>query len=317
MKIPVIDEKHFLENINNQKNPHHAGYLAFYSSWFGGILRNPAMMMLPIDDHMVHRGDGIFEAMKSVGRSVYLLDEHLARLVSSAEKIFLKLPFSVAEIKEIILETLRAANASDTIIRMYVSRGPGGFSVNPYDSIASQLYIVITRLDEPSAEKYTQGVIVGKSAVISKFAWMPQVKSCNYLPNVLMKKEAVDRDLDFVVGVDEEGCVTEGATENIMIVNQQGVIVHPLLEHILKGTTMVRACELARENGLATEVKPISLEDLLSAREVMITGTSLNVLPVVKFEDQLIGDGRPGPVAKKLQALLLEDIKLGKKGTPF
>ncbi len=76
-------------------------------------------------------------------------------------------------------------------------------------------------------------------------------------------------------------------------------------------------CELAKENGIDTEVRSISVEDLQSAREVIITGTSLNVLPVVKFEDYKIGDGKPGPVAKKLNELILNDIEGGTRSTPF
>lgn len=317
MAIPVIDEKQIFEKLKSQKNPFFEEYYAFYSSWFGGIVKDPRLMLLPIDDHMVHRGDGVFEAMKAVGRSVYLMDEHLQRLFKSAEKIAIKSPFNIEEMKEIILETLRAANQDEAIIRVFLSRGPGNFSVNPYDSVGPQLYVVITQLKPPSPEKYTTGVVISKSDVSAKSSWMAQVKSCNYLPNVLMKKEAVDRHLDFVIGTDTDGNITESATENIMIVDQDGAIVHPILDNILKGTTMMRVCELARENGIATKVKSISIEDLKSAREVMITGTSLNILPVVKFEGYKIGTGKPGPVVKKLNELMINDIQKNAKRTSY
>ena len=132
-----------------------------------------------------------------------------------------------------------------------------------------------------------------------------------------MKKEAIDRQLDFVISTDIHGHIAESATENIMIVDQNGLIVHPKLDYILMGTTMVRACELARENGFTTEVRSISVQDLLSAREVMITGTSLNILPVVQFENHQIGDGKPGTIARKLNKLMLNDIENGTRGTTF
>lgn len=317
MAIPVINEKQVFEQIMSQENPFFNEYYAFYSSWFGGIVKNPRMMFLPMDDHMVHRGDGVFEAMKTVSRSVYLMDVHLQRLFTSAEKIALKIPVDLDQMKAMVLETLRVANQNDAIIRIFLSRGPGNFSVNPYDSIKSQLYIVITQLRTPSPEKYESGVAIGKSNVPIKSSWMAQVKSCNYLPNVLMKKEAVDRHFDFVIATDEQGNITESATENIMIVDQNGTIIHPTLDYILKGTTMIRACELARENGIPTEVRSISIGDLQSAREVMITGTSLNVLPVVKFEDYKIGNGKPGSITKKLNELMLNDIDKGARSTPF
>lgn len=317
MTVPVINEKQVFETLMGQKNPFYHEYYAFYSSWFGGIVKNPRMMLLPIDDHMVHRGDGVFEAMKATGRSVYLFDEHLQRLFISAEKIALKSSLGVAELKTIVLDTLRAANQDEAIIRIFLSRGPGDFSVNPYDSVTSQLYIVVSKLKAPALEKYTNGVVIGKSCIPNKVSWMAQIKSCNYLPNVLMKKEAVDRGLDFVIATDTQGHLTESATENIMIVDQDGIVVHPPLDCILKGTTMVRVCELAEKNGMATQMRTISIENLKSAREVMITGTSLNVLPVVKFEDHNISHGKPGPIAQKLNEFILNDMKRGTHSTPF
>lgn len=317
MAIPLLNDQQILEKIRVQENPFFKEYYAFYSSWFGGIVTNPRMMLLPIDDHMVHRGDGVFEAMKAVGRSVYLMDEHLQRLFISAEKIALISSIPLNDMKEIVLETLRVANQNEATIRIFLSRGPGNFSVNPYDSIKSQLYIVVTQLRPPSSEKYEHGVTIGKSDVPTKSSWMAQVKSCNYLPNVLMKKEAVDRGFDFVITTDDEGYIAESATENIMIVDQHGTLVQPTLDHILKGTTMTRTCELAREHGMTTDSRPISIAELQAADEVIITGTSLNVLPVVKFENEIIGTGKPGPIAKKLNQLMLEDIRNGTHGTAY
>lgn len=317
MDITILDENTILEKLAAQTNPFFNEYYAFYSSWLGGIVKNPRMMLVPIDDHMVHRGDGVFEAMKAVSRSVYLMDEHLQRLAISAEKISLKFPVDIQQMKNIILETLRVANQDEAMIRIFLSRGPGSFSVNPYDAIHSQLYVMVTKLVPPSAEKYEHGTVIGKSCIPTKSSWMAQVKSCNYLPNVLMKKEAVDRQLDFVIGIDSQGYITESATENIMIVDPNGVIIHPMLNNILKGTTMMRTCELARENGFATKEKSISIEDLQTAQEVMITGTSLNVLPVVKFEHCAIGNGQPGAIAKKLNGLVLNDTTSSVKGTRF
>lgn len=317
MTIPLIDENNFIQKMKSQKNPFFEDYYAFYSSWLGGIIKNPQLMVLPLDDHIVHRGDGIFEGIKAVNRSVYLMKEHLERLADSAEKISLNLSFDMNHVKNRILETLKVANQNNAMIRIFISRGPGNFSVNPYDSIEPQLYIIVTSLKYPAAEKYTQGVSVAKSEIPMKSSWLARVKSCNYLPNVLMKKEAVDRGFDFVIGIDPDGMITEGPTENIMIVDKHHKIIHPPFNHILKGTTMIRACELALQNGMSTEIKSISFEDLKSAREVMITGTTLNVLPVVKFENDIIGNGKPGEMAKKLNELIVTDSEKGVLDTRY
>ncbi|MGE3919569.1 MAG: aminotransferase class IV [Gammaproteobacteria bacterium] len=317
MLIPILDELQILNKLQNQTDSYLSEYYAFYSSWYGGIIKNPAFMLLPIDDHMVHRGDGVFEAMKSVGRAVYLMEEHLERLTISAEKIGLNLPYTHAKIKEIILETLRVANQDDAMIRVFISRGPGNFSVNPYDSIGSQMYVVITKLNPLPEVKYINGVTIGLSNVPVKDSWLAQIKSCNYLTNVLMKKEAVDRKLDFVISVDDKGYISESATENIMIVDQNNVIVHPKLDNILKGTTMIRLFEIAQDNGIKTDVRSISLDDLINAPEIFITGTTSDVLPVVQFENSIIGTGKPGSITEKIRALVLKDIQMGDHRTIF
>lgn len=310
-KIEVLRPDQVWDRVQKKTNNFQIGYYAFYSSWYEGIIKEPQYLLIPIDDHMVHRGDAVFEAIKSVGRQVFLMDAHLDRLFVSADKIGLKSRFSKAEIKDIILQTLKVADRSETLIRLFLSRGPGGFTANPYDSIGSQLYIVITELKPLPSSKYEKGVRIGRSAIPVKETWMAQVKSCNYLPNVMMKKEAVDRGLDFTICFDRENFLTESSTENIVIVNQEGVLIQPELRNILKGTTMTRALDLAQAQGMATAHKNITEQDLLNAKEVMMIGTTLDVLPVVEYEGKALGDGQVGAVAKKLRQLIHADLKRG------
>lgn len=317
MTVTVLDEKQVIEKLLSRDNSSTDDYYAFYSSYFGGIIKNSKFMLIPIDDHMVHRGDGVFEAFKAVSRSVYLLDAHLERLFISANKIDLNIPHNIEELKSLIIETLKVADKDDATIRIFISRGPGNFSVDPYNTLGSQVYITITELIAPSEEKYQQGVKIGKSSIPVKPSWLAQIKSCNYLPNVLMKKEALDRSLDYVIGICENGYLKESATENIMILEQDDTLVYPPLDGILKGTTMIRVSELAKREGIATVIKPIAVEDLFRAKEAFITGTSLDVLPIVRFEDQKIGNGQPSHVAKKLRALLQQDVLSGPYRTLF
>jgi branched-chain amino acid aminotransferase len=243
-----------------------------------------------------------------------LLDEHLDRLFHSADKIALKPNLSRPEMKAIILATLQAADRKNALVRVFLSRGPGNFSVNPYDTVGAQFYVVVTELKAPDTKKYEHGVSLGRSTIPCKDPWMAQIKSCNYLHNVLMKKEAVDRQIDYALGIDAEGNISEGCTENIMILDQSGSIAYPKLNGILKGITMTRACELAREHGMTVVERSISLAELIAAPEVMITGTSLDVLPVSSFENQPI---TLGPVAKKLRELIQADIHSGPSRTEF
>ncbi|MGZ5279763.1 MAG: aminotransferase class IV [Pseudobdellovibrionaceae bacterium] len=311
MNIPLLDPQSFLQNLQSRKNSFWPQYHAYYSTWLGGITKDPALMVLPMDDHMVHRGDGVFEALKAVNRKVFLMSEHLQRLSRSAAALGISLPFTMPEIQDIILQTLKHANQDQALIRLFISRGPGGYTTNPYDSIGSQMYVTITDLRTPNPDLYKVGVKVGPSQIPVKESWMAQVKSCNYLPNVMMKKEAIDRKLDFTIGFDSEGNVAESSTENIALVDEKGILVHPLFDNILRGTTMIRVFELASASGMKIEQRNINEAELLKAREVFMVGTTLDVLPVTMYGEQQVAKGLVGPVAKELRLLLDREMLSG------
>lgn len=296
------------------RRPHQAGFFALYSSLYGGIVTDPALMVLPLDDHMVHRGDGIFEAFKVISGNIYNLNAHLDRLETSARGLALPVPAARRELTDLILETVRAGGRRDCMIRLFVSRGPGGFSVNPYECPEQQIYIAVTALGSPFMELHPEGARLKTSAIGAKSSTMAGIKNCNYAPNVLMKKEAVDARVDFTVGFDETDGLTEGAVENIGIVSAGGHLLFPPLDRILAGTTMLRAMDLAKtlvSRGLlaGAGLAPIRRQDILSAREVLIAGTTINIAAGVMFDGHPIGDGRPGPVYRALSGLLDEDMR--------
>lgn len=322
MPLNVLTSEEAIQRLSRKNHKQHESYLAMYSTYVDGIVKDPALMLVPVDDHLVHRGDGVFEAIKCVNGKVFLLDQHLNRLESSAEKIFLPLPKTKAEIKAIILEAARIVGASEVLFRLFISRGPGGFTTNPYESVGSQMYLILTSLKSPAAEKYDKGIAIGKSHVPAKDGWLAQIKTCNYLPNVLMKKESVDRNLDFTVGFDAQGFLTESSTENVIFLDKNNFLVRPLLRQILKGTTMIRAFELAQKivdekliAGIAE--RDLTESELISAKEIMMAGTTLDVLPVTQYEGKPVGSGQVGPVAKRLLELVRGDMKTGPYATPY
>jgi len=322
MEIKVMTNAEALSALEAKSYPNQSSYLAMYSSWLGGVVKSPGMMIVPVDDHLVHRGDGVFEAMKVVAGKIFLLDAHLDRLENSAKLIGIELPYDRQELVKIIKETTKVAGVQNALLRLYVSRGPGGFTTNPYESVGTQVYLVVTDLKHPANEKYEKGVAIGKSAIAPKEPWFARIKSCNYLQNVLMKKESVDRKLDFTVSFDANGILTESSTENITVLDKAGRLLRPRLDQILKGTTMMRAFELADsllEQKLITGIveSDISEQDIYDAREVFMIGTTLDVLPVTSYESKKIGNGQVGVVAKALLELLREDIKKGPLSVPL
>lgn len=288
--------------------------LAMYSSLVEGIVTDPTCMQVPVDDHLVHRGDGVFETCKSVQRGVYNLPAHLKRLACSSEEIGIHLQWGEAELTHILCETLRAAGRPDATIRILVSRGPGGMGVNPLECESSQLYVVVYPLARSFMEAYPQGARIGYSRVPPKPPPFARIKHCNYLPNALMAKEARERGLDFVLGTDAAGNVLEGATENIAMVDQEGSLCSPDGAQILPGTTISRLFELAEPlcgQGLIHGIRrmPLTRTDLEAAREVFMVGTTHDIVAVKELEDRPSPHGAEGPVFNALRKALTSDVR--------
>ncbi len=280
-----LNDTLFLEALKSRVAGARLGYKAFYSSFLGGVTTEPHHMVVPIDDHMVHRGDAVFEAVKFQDGFVYALDRHLERLEVSAANICLLLPEDrIARVK-MILETIRVSGLGSGIVRLFLARGPGSFTTNPFESIGTQTYCAITVGSSPSAEVYARGVRVGLSKISVKEGFFARTKTCNYLPNVLMKKEALDRGLDYVISLDESGFLAEGSTENFALLDKNETLVLPKFDRILRGVTAVRAMELASSIGLKAENRSITTEDVRSAKAAMMMGTTIDILPIASFED--------------------------------
>ncbi len=284
-------------------------HLAVFSTYLGGFSQASWAALLPLEDHMVHRGDGVFEAVRVIQGRVFDLDAHLARLQRSAEAIGLKLPMSLSEISDVAGELIRNQSEHDSLIRIFVSRGIGGYSTNPYECPSSHLHVVLLPYRSPSTELYIKGARAGFSSVPPKDGYFATLKTCNYLPNVLMKKESVDRSLDFTLGLNAHGEVLEGSTENFMMVDQDGVLRVPPFSETLRGTTALQVLQLARnlDHTHVTDIREgvVSRHEVLSAREMFFVGTTIEVMPVTQFEGLPVGGhGQVGPVARALRSAL-------------
>lgn len=277
---------------------------SLYSSFLGGFSVDQSLAFVSFEDHLVHRGDGVFEAIKFVDQNPYLLQEHLLRMQRSAQQIFLPLPLDFFSCQEIIQKLIDMSNLKSGIIRIFISRGMGGFTVNPFDSGSSHLHVFVTALTSPAADKYESGVSIDVCDWVGKQGTWSQIKSCNYLPNVLLKREAVVMGKDFVISLNQDGSLGEGPTENLIWLDADNMLCKPKSDHILQGCTMNRVLSIAaRDLGIKTLEKTLTIEELGSAKEIMMVGTTLDVLPV----SNVCGRSLPvGPLSKEL----LKRIKL-------
>ena len=299
-------------------------YYAMYSSWFDAVTTEPNLMVLPADDHAFHRGDGIFETFKVLDGAAYNLPAHWDRLEDGCRAIALPLPWSRPRLQEILSLVLRAAAPRrDALIRLFVSRGPGGHSVSPVECPTPLLTVIAVRLAPPFMDLHPGGASVALADIPVKPSFFARVKSFNYLPNALMRAEALRQRVDFTLALDPDGNAAELPTESFGILTPSRALRIPPPVHVLRGTTAHRVLELARSrllpSGLlsAVEEAPITPADLAAAPEMFVFGTTPDVTAVTSFCGRPVGAGVPGPVWRTLHDLILQDLRDPASLTPL
>ena len=178
--------------------------LAFYDARVDAVCRDARCLLLPLDDHMCHRGDALFESLCYREGRIFALEEHLARLRDGSRALSLLPPCSWDELRARILDVARASGTDHGDIRVLVGRGPGGFGVSPEECPQSSLYIVALRKALPTEAFYEKGLTAFASAIPPKQEYLARIKSTNYLPNVFMAAEARQRGMDVAVTFDED-----------------------------------------------------------------------------------------------------------------
>ncbi|BDV00006.1 aminotransferase [Thermodesulfomicrobium sp. WS] len=306
MTTPVASRDEVVARILATPRPGEETILAFYEHRLGVICTDPRLMLMPMDDHLVHRGDGVFETLRFEDGCIYQLDAHLARLERSCAAIGLVPPEPLTVVRGRILDVCRAAGEPCGHVFVLVGRGPGGFSLDPRECPRASLYVVVRRFTPKPERFWEEGVHAWRVSIPPKPSWLAGIKSVNYLPNVLMKMEAVAHGAEYPLCFDEDGNLAEGATENVALVDAAGHLVIPELKHALLGTTLKRVMTLV-EGQMPVVVRPVPEAELFSAREVLLLGTSIDAVAVVRYNDTPVGGGAPGPVAQRLRTLLQAD----------
>jgi 4-amino-4-deoxychorismate lyase len=315
-RLPVLHADTVLANLRALRARQPVQFDAFYSSQLGGIVTDPALMVLPFDDHMVHRGHGIFDTAGLVNGRIYDLEAHLDRFLGSAERSRLKLAGSRSDMRDIIIKTTAASGRRDGAIRYWLSSGPGSLELSPAAGADPGFFVMVFGGLSYPARWYTEGLKVMTTTYPIKPPLYAITKATNYLPNVLMQMEAKAAGVDNGVFIDELGFVGESSNMNVAFVTHDGVLRHPKFDRVLPGCTSLRVLELARRiagGGVLTgvEVGDIPAADARKAREMLLLGSSVKVAPIVAWDGQPIGDGKPGPAAAALLALVEEDMRSG------
>jgi 4-amino-4-deoxychorismate lyase len=314
--LRMLNEQDVVDQLRALRAKQPVKYTAFYSSQLGGVVTDPALMVIPFDDHMVHRGHGIFDTAGIVNGRIYDLDAHLDRFLKSAERSKLKLPASRDDMRDIIIRTAAASGRRDGSIRYWLSSGPGNLDLHPVAGADPGFFVMIfPGLVYP--EKWTtDGVRVMTTTYPIKPPLYAITKTTNYMPNVLMQMEAKEKGFDNGVFIDHDGHVGESSNMNVAFVTHDNVLVHPKFDHILSGCTSMRLLELAKTLVKRGELKDVmvahvSLAEALAAKEMLLIGSSVKVAGIVQWDEHKIGDGKPGSISRSLLQLLEEDMRTG------
>jgi len=312
--MDVLNANGYLERLLAAPRPGSANILAFLDYRVGAICNDPKLLLIPLDDHLCHRGDGVFETVSYRSRRVLLLDAHLERLRNSADALRLVPPCPWEEVRALILDVARAGRTEQGSLRILLGRGPGGFSISPTECPTASLYIIAIHSADLPETVYARGFSSCRSSIPARQSYLANIKNTNYLPNVLMTEEARQRGFDIPLAFDDKGNLAESAIANVGLVDAQGTLVVPEFTHSLPGTTVLKALDLAKTH-MPVSTRPVLEEEIYAAREFLLFSTTPGCMPITGYEGHPIHDGQPGPVAKFLrqslrEALLREGIPL-------
>ncbi|HEY9509477.1 MAG TPA: branched-chain-amino-acid transaminase [Verrucomicrobiae bacterium] len=255
-------------------------------------------------DHGLLYGDGIFEGIRAYNGRVFRLKEHIDRLFYSAKAILLTIPISHAEIMKAVVESCRQNNLRDGYIRLLVTRGIGTLGLNPNRCKNPSVIVIADKIQLYPQELYERGMEIVTVPTVRNLhsAVNPAIKSLNYLNNILAKIEANNSGCEEAVMLNADGYVAECTGDNIFIVKEGKLQTPPLSAGALYGITRATVIELAEKAGIKVSEPNLTRYDLFNADECFVTGTGAEIMPVVKIDGRVIGDGKAGSVTRKLVA---------------
>ena len=263
-----------------------------------------------IEDRGYQFGDAVYEVWAVRGGRLTDAEGHFARLTRSLGELRIAEPMNRKSLEIVLRETVRRNRVRDGLVYLQISRGVARRD-HPFPDPSPPPAVVITArsIDPAGAEaKAAKGVAV---VTTPESRWARcDIKTVNLLPNVLAKQAAKEAGAYEAWFVDELGLISEGSSTNAWIIDREGRLrTRDIQANILRGVTRAAVLRVAAEAGLAVAEGPFSVDDALEAREAFITGASTLVTPVVRINGRIVGDGEPGPVAKRLRQLYIAESR--------
>jgi branched-chain amino acid aminotransferase len=270
--------------------------------YISGKLYDKADAKISVYDHGLLYGDGVFEGMRSYGGKVFRLAAHLDRLWDSARAIWLEIPISKEEMARAVTDTLATNGIKDGYIRLIVTRGAGALGLDPNRCSDPQVIVIADHIQLYPKEMYDQGLSIITASTIRNHsaALSPRIKSLNYLNNIMAKIEGLQAGCVEALMLNAKGEVAECTGDNIFIVRDGTLLTPPIDAGILEGITRDAVIDIAGELKIPVKQIPLVRHDIFIADECFLTGSAAEIIPVVKLDSRKIGDGKPGPLTRKL-----------------
>jgi branched-chain amino acid aminotransferase len=258
---------------------------------------------ISVFDHGLLYGDGVFEGIRSYNRRVFKLKEHIDRLFESGRSIMLKIPLTKEQLIKAVVQTIKANKLDNAYIRLVVTRGEGDLGLDPRKCYKGSTVIIIADRIALYPEKlYREGLTIVTVPTVRNLpeALNPQIKSLNYLNNILAKIEAGNAGCDEAIMLDSLGYVAECTGDNIFVAKNGHLYTPPQCMGTLRGITRDSVLEIARKNKIPAHEHVITRHEVYISDECFLTGTAAEIIPVVKVDGRVIGGGKPGKLTLSL-----------------
>jgi len=280
--------------------------------YVNGVFYEKEEARVSVFDHGYLYGDGVFEGIRAYNGRIFRLEEHIDRLFDSARAIWLDIGKTREEMMEICAESCRVNGLRDAYIRLVVSRGVGDLGLDPRKCRGNATIVCIADAIQLYPEEfYEKGLKVITAATRRSYGEVlpPQIKSCNYLPNIMAKIEAITAGALEAICMTREGYVAECTGDNVFVVKGGVIKTPPPYVGILVGITRNAVMELARKMGYEVREEVFTRYELYTADEVFLTGTAAEVIGVAEIDSRPIGEGRTGPITRRIREAFMELVR--------
>lgn len=279
--------------------------------YIDGQLVDEADAKVSVFDHGLLYGDGVFEGIRMYHNRIFKLKEHIERLYWSAKAILLEIPMTPEEMMKACVETCRANGLREGYIRLIVTRGKGTLGLDPRRCPKPSVIIIAATIQLYPDKVYNEGMVIATVPTTRMLvnSVNPAIKSLNYLNNILARIEANLIGVEEAIMLNTEGFVAECTGDNVFVIQKGKLLTPPLSAGALYGITRNTVLDCARELGIPSAEPNLTRYDLYVADEMFLTGTAAEMVPVVKVDGRVVGNGKPGPITAKLLAAFRETTK--------